>query len=569
MPFHPKLRRCVLLTLSLLSACGAADGTQITATLPPQTSLEVNGAAGAYLVGRVASAHGDHALAADMFERTLKDEPDNPEILQRAFMAGLMAGRSEAVAFARRLPANLPAELLLGNADVKDGKWAVAEARYSAMLRQGATQLLQPLLVAWTQQGSGRTDVALATLRPFVEGQRFRAAYALHAAMIADLGGKDAEAGRYYKIAQTEFGGTSLQLATALASWQVRQGRIPDAQATLNALVQQNGDIAIALPALYARTHTRPVRNARDGMAEAFLALAGALRGPETSDFALLMLRLALDLRPDLTPARILSADLLDTARQPQGAIALLAQVEATDPLESVARLRQTALLDRVGQTSAALALVDRLIIKFPLRPEPLALKGDILRGKKRFADAVGAYDKAVSLLKQPQRSDWVLFYERGIALERSLNWARAEADFVKALELSPDEPFVMNYLGYSWTEQGINLPRAKAMIERAAEKRPNDGAIIDSLGWVTMRMGDTKAAVRLLERAAELQSTDSTINMHLGDAYWAVGRKLEAQFQWRRALQQSPEPDDIPKLQAKLLESEVTLGNKQVIGAP
>jgi Flp pilus assembly protein TadD len=171
--------------------------------------------------------------------------------------------------------------------------------------------------------------------------------------------------------------------------------------------------------------------------------------------------------------------------------------------------------------------------------------------------------------VKQPQRSDWVLFYERGIALERSQRWERAEADFLKALELAPDESYVMNYLGYSWTEQGRNLQRAKAMIERAAEKRPNDGAIIDSLGWVVLRLGDVQGAVRLLERAAELQPSDATINLHLGDAYWASGRKLQAQFQWRRALQLNPEPDDVPKLQTKLRESEVALGNLPVAATP
>jgi Flp pilus assembly protein TadD len=189
-------------------------------------------------------------------------------------------------------------------------------------------------------------------------------------------------------------------------------------------------------------------------------------------------------------------------------------------------------------------------------------MRGDILRGQRKFEDAVAAYDKAISRVAHPVKANWPLFYERGIALERSQNWPRAEADFKHALELSPDEPYVLNYLGYSWTEQNKNLPRARQMIERAVEQRPNDGAVIDSLGWVVLRQGNVTEAVRLLQRASELQPADATVNFHLGDAYWAAGRKLEAQFQWRRSLNLSPEPDDVPRLEAKLRESEIVLGN-------
>jgi Flp pilus assembly protein TadD len=189
-------------------------------------------------------------------------------------------------------------------------------------------------------------------------------------------------------------------------------------------------------------------------------------------------------------------------------------------------------------------------------------MRGDILREQKRYPEAVTAYDMAVSKLAKPDRGNWPLFYERGIAHERAQDWPKAEADFLHALELSPDEPDVLNYLAYSWTERGTHLTRARKMLERAVEQRPNDGAILDSLGWLVLRQGDKPMALKILEHAVELDSTDATVNGHLGDAYWAAGRKLEAQFQWRRALTLAPEPEDVPKLKAKLLESEVALGN-------
>jgi Flp pilus assembly protein TadD len=139
------------------------------------------------------------------------------------------------------------------------------------------------------------------------------------------------------------------------------------------------------------------------------------------------------------------------------------------------------------------------------------------------------------------------------VAEERAHLWPKADADFHRALELSPDQPFVLNYLGYSYADMGHHLTEAREMIERASERRPNDGAIIDSLGWVMYRQGDSKSAVKTLERAVELEPEDSTINGHLGDAYWAAGRKVEAQYQWRRALTLNPPPDDAAKLEAKL----------------
>lgn len=570
MALRHKLRHTLLLTLSLLSACGAAEVQPFAAGAAEPSRVAITGAPGDYLAGRFAAAHGDDDFAAQLFNRALRRDPSNPDILQRGFLANLMAGRPEAVQLARRLPENLAADLLLGNAEVKDGRWNAAEQRYAAMVRQGVPQLLQPLLVAWVQHGGWNNTPALATLRPLVEGQRFRAAYALHAALIADLAGAgfEAEAARLYRIAQADRGG-GLQLARAIASWETRQGHTVEAQAALNALVEQNPEMALVLPRLYAGIAERPVRSAKDGIAEAYLALAGALRGADTNDFAMVLVRLALDLRPESSEARLLAAEILDSTKKPEAALAMLKPVPDDDPLGALVRMRQASLMERTGDVPGALEVTAALAARYPGRPEPFTLRGDILRGQKRFAEAVVAYDRAVALLKPVRRSDWVLFYERGIALDRSQNWELAEADFQKALELSPDEPFVLNYLGYSWTEQGRNLTRARAMLESALKKRPNDGAIVDSLGWVALRQGHTAEAVSLLERATELEPSDATINAHLGDAYWAAKSRLLAQFQWRRALSFSPDAEDIPKIQAKLRESEQLLGNPPVAANP
>jgi tetratricopeptide (TPR) repeat protein len=548
------LRRSILLALSLLSGCAAANVSSRAAGGPDgRAAGGYQGTSGEYLSGRFAATQNDMGYAADQFLKALAADPSNETLSQQAFIATLLVGRPEALRLARQQPNNPAAQLLLGDTAAANGNWDAAESRFASLPRQGLTQVLQPLVVAWAQQGAGNTDAALATLQPYVEGQRLRAIYALHAALIADLGNRPAQAAKLYSTARSEFGGTNLQLARMLASWQARQGHPTEAQDTIRALIDASPDLAIAAPALEARVGQREVKRATDGIAEAYLALAAALHAQDANDFAIVLLRLALDLRPDFTAARLLYADIGDGRKHPEAALRILAPVAADDPLIAVVRLRRAALTEQMGNTEDALSMLDQIGHDYPMRPEPLVMKGDILRGKRRFADAVTAYDAAIARVPTPKRGDWALFYDRAIALERAHMWPRAEADFQKALELSPDEPYVLNYLGYSWTEQGRNLTKARQMIERAVEQRPNDGSIVDSLGWLLLRQGDVSGAVQQLERAVELDPTDAAVNGHLGDAYWAAGRKLEAQFQWRRALTLNPEPDDAARIEAKL----------------
>jgi Flp pilus assembly protein TadD len=179
---------------------------------------------------------------------------------------------------------------------------------------------------------------------------------------------------------------------------------------------------------------------------------------------------------------------------------------------------------------------------------------GDILRTSERFEEAITAYDEAVARINELEQRHWALLYARGIALERAKLWQRAEDDLLQALKLQPGQPYVLNYLGYSWVEQGINLERARVMIEQAVKLKPRDGYIVDSLGWVLFRFGEFERAVRELERAVELRPQDSTINDHLGDAYWRTGLDNEARLQWRRALNLNPTPELADSLEAKLI---------------
>jgi tetratricopeptide (TPR) repeat protein len=541
-------RRSVLLALTLLSACAASEPSSDNATGPVSS-----GVIGNYLSGRYALAEGDSQTAANDLLKALAQSPDSQELMLQAFIASLDAGRPEAVKLARQLPDSQVAQLVLADVDIKAGRWQAAEQRFHALPRQGMTQLLQPLLVAWAQQGDGRTDTALSTLRPYVENPRFRTVFALHAAMIADLGDRKDEAARLYHTTETDMSAPNLRLGQILASWQARSGQSGEAQRILASLSAVAPDLSIAMPGLLAAVTKRPVPRASDGIAEAYFTFAALLQAQDANDFSLVMLRLALDLRPDFAAARLLAADILENEHHTQTALRMLAEVPATDPIISIVQLRRVALVDRLGRSDDAMRDLERMARDYPDSPLPDEQRGDFLRIKQRFPDAVAAYDKAITRISHPVATDWILYYDRGIAEERSHLWQKAEADFHHALELSPDQPFVLNYLGYSWADMGHHLAEARQMIQRAAERRPNDGAITDSLGWVLYRQGDAKGAVAALEHAVELEPEDSTINGHLGDAYFAAGRKIEAQYQWRRALTLNPTPDDASKLEAKL----------------
>lgn len=567
---HRASRRLAVLAAALVLAGGGAGGPSGAERGGGGTAAH-HGAFGAYLAGRFASSESDTAVAADNMLAALRADPEQPELIERAFIATLLDGRAEALRLARRVPELPFAAMLIAGADGLAGRWDRAEQRLRAMPRQGAAQVLQPLLLAWAQQGRGQTDAALGTLRPHMEAGRLRSLYALHAAMIADLAGRSRDAERFVRTALSDSSEPTLRLAQIAGSILARVGRQADAARLLDRLARNHDDLALAVsePERQRLLAARPVASAAEGMAEAQLALAGALRGQGAADFALLMSRLALRLRPGFAPALIMAADALADSQQPAAALDLLAEIPGSDPLAPVAALRRAALLDRLDRTDEAAEELNRLAAAFPDAPQPHARLGDILRMRNRYAEATAAYDRAIERLHSRGPRDWAIYYARGIARERSGNWPGAEADFKHALELSPEQPYVLNYLGYSWVEQGRNLAEARRMLERAVQLRPNDGNIADSLGWALFKLGDLNGAVHWLERAVELEPRNSVINDHLGDAYWAAERRHEAEFQWRRALALGPEPGEGPKIEAKLREGLPNIPAAQALAVP
>lgn len=561
------LRHSLAVGFVLLSSCAAGNPASLrfgqngstgatvhaSAARAASPASAATAASGAFLAGRLAGQHGDLDLAASAFLRALAADPGNPEIAQQGFLTCLLAGRPEVASLATKQADNPAAMLVLGNIDARAGRWDRAAERFSKLPRQGATQVLQPLLTAWAQHGGGHPDVALATLQPYLVADRSRGVFALHAALIADLSQRAPEARRLYAVARANYPTINLDLARELASFDARDGQPDAARQLLSQMAAQSPEVSLALPALQRDVAAPQVRNAADGMAEVYLALAATLRAQDSTEYAAILLRLALDMRPDFAAARLLSAEVQSQAGRTEAALALLGGVGATDPLGPLVDVRRANLLRTADRLDEALRVAAALAAKVPDRAEPYALQGTLLRAANRPADAALAYDQAVARIGTPTRDNWPLFYDRGIAHDQADQWQAAQADFEKALQLAPDQPEVLNYLAYAWTERGEDLPRARAMVQRAVARDPNDGAFVDSLGWVALRQGDITEAVKQLERASELMPEDATINGHLGDAYQAAGRLREAAFQWQRALTLKPEPKDAAHYQAGL----------------
>jgi len=379
----------------------------------------------------------------------------------------------------------------------------------------------------------------------------------LHLALIHDAAGRIDQADQTYKSAVGSVDSAPLRVTQAYASFLARNGRRQDAIGLWDKYLAASPDSSIAEIARQRLAEGKPPRRfvgkATDGMAELLLNLAGALQQENAALPALIYSRLADYLRPDDPDTLNLLAGLLESDDQFEAAVELYRRIPRDSDLSWSARRAAAANLAQLKKTDEAAKLFEEMAGERRERWDALLLLGNLYRSEKQYAKAVEAYDRAIARIKSLQERHWNLLYVRGIANERAKNWPRAEADFKKALELKPNEPYVLNYLAYTWVDRGENLDEAKRMLDEAVRQKPDDGAIVDSVGWAYYRLGQLEKSLEFLEKAIELAPEDPSINEHLGDVYWRVGRRAEARFQWRRSLSLNPEPDDVPKLKDKI----------------
>ena len=543
-----------------LTATGALGATPdpATAGLPIAKTQ-----AGNYLAALVASADRDAGSAAVYYSQSLKFDPLNAEIMGRAFAASLAAGEIDKAAaladkFVLRDPHNGLARLALAVRAFSQGQYGQARAQLAAGAANGrAKDLVSIMLTAWAYAGSKDERHALDALDQI--GEKALGVFKdYHAGLIADALGDSKEAEARLKSAYMADQGT-LRIVDAYARVLARHGDAEGAKKVYEAFAKTTPNhpmIEAALADLKAGKPLQPIaRDAREGAAEALYGIGGAGRGEGDELAPLVYLRLALYLRPDHDLAAATIADLFEQYKQPEQEIAAYKLVPASSPMRESADIQAAIALDGLGRNDEATGLIRKLVDSKPNDLDAVMALADLQRSSKAYEAAIKSYDRALELVGPPTKANWALFYFRGICHERAKQWPLAEADFQKALELYPDQPLVLNYLGYSWIDQGTHYDEAFKMLQKAVDLKPDDGYIVDSLGWAHFKLGHYDQALDYMEKAVALKAADSTINDHLGDVYWRLGRKIEAHFQWNHARDMKPEPEDLPAILKKIAD--------------
>jgi tetratricopeptide (TPR) repeat protein len=551
---HTKTWRTAALGIAaaVLAACG---------TVPAQTGDSGRTAAGNYLSANLAANESNLNAAADFYADALREDPNNTDLLTRAFLYAATVGDTEkAIGLAHRLiaqqPDNRAALLVLAIDEMGKGDYDAVLNNLKKSGQGPFTSLTDNILEAWALEGQGKADAALKTLAGLESQSGAQGLYAFHKALLLDHQGHTKEAAAAYKDALSIMG-TSPRLIDAYGRFLEILGENAAAKELYAKLLKANPGHPVAVSALAriaAGGKPKPlVETPVQGAAEGLFGIASSLNEERSADVAMLYLNLALYLRPDFDLARVLLADHYETQGKFETAITLYGKIAPDSPYYNIVQVQRQIDDARLGHTDKAIAELKKMAQQRPDNVDVWTAVGDLQRTAEKYSEAASSYDKAIAAADKAGEPRWGLYYARGMSEERSKNWPAAERDLREALKLSPDQPDVLNYLGYSWVDQGANLTEAVSLLEKARSLRPTDGYIVDSVGWAYYRLERYKDAATALEQAVQLAPSDATINDHLGDAYWKAGRRDDARFQWQHALNLDPSAERKPIIERKI----------------
>jgi tetratricopeptide (TPR) repeat protein len=373
---------------------------------------------------------------------------------------------------------------------------------------------------------------------------------AFHRALILEYSGRVDAADEAYRdaMATPEIGARG---ADAFGRFLRRSGRTEEAEALYLRLAERAPQTPVArvgLSEIEAGHVPAPlISSPAEGAAEGLFSLASSLTGESNSDIAVLYFNIAIYLRPDFELARAFLGDRYERIDKYSKAIEVYSQISSESPYYPMLEVQTAVNLGRIGRPDAAIAKMQALTRSNPTDTDAWTALGDLWRGIGEFEKAIPAYDRSITQLSEGDDRLVELYFARGICHQSLDNWEEAEDDFQRSLAIDPERADVLNYLGYSWVDQGVNLAQALIMLEKARSLRPLDGYIADSVGWAYYKLGRYGEAAELLEQAVQLAPG------HLGDAYWMIGRKLDARFEWTHALNLDPEPEVRPIIERKL----------------
>lgn len=519
---------------------------------------------GNYLIGRHAENQGDMVTAISSLNDVLQKNKDDPELLYRLFLLNLSSGNFEEV---RRLAESLSEReqgndlvgIFFGLSKFIAGDNDLALKAFASLHNSPAKDWIAPIVSAWILWDDGQHDEAMARLEKLGKDVSRTGIGHFHGAIMADLLGDTERAEEHYRLAIETVDVVLLRFVEGYGNFLERQKRKEDARRLYQEYAQMEGfgqDLS-ERRRLAMQKSEKPsplIRNGLEGSAELFHGVYSFLAQGRNDGTAIVWLRFALFLRPDFFGARLLLAEQYRQLGFQRTALENYRTIPIDSPHYVNSGIQISRVLERMEETNEAQKLLIRLREEVPDSKNIALRVAEYYRIHEHYEEAIKAYSSLIDALEMPLREDWSLFFGRAVAYERSGKWPQAEADLQVAIELSDEHPLVLNYLGYSWVEQGERLNLALGMLKKATRARPRNGYIVDSLGWAYYKLGAFDKANLYLERAVQLEPDDPVINNHLGDSLWRVGRKLEARFQWRRALLLEPEEKEIAVIEEKLL---------------
>lgn len=556
---------------TILVAAGVAAGlTWSDAALADGATKDVptGSFSGAFLAARAAELDNDLDSAIVFYRRALAFDPGNKDLQQSLLLALISNGDfTESLPYAEKLKEEPEVErfsrLALAVDSFRKDKFENAQKWLELVLESDLDRLITGTMRSWAQVGEDDVDAALENLDEMDGPDWYGLFVDYHRALILAEAGRDDEAADVFEsvvgnlAAGSGAPDTYMRATEAYASWLASKGEKDKALDVIERSEQLVRG-RLTTQALRARIESGKaveplVRSPADGASEILLNLATALNRGGGESFVRLYLNYALALRPQNDAILAQLGSVAEQQGQSEEAIAFYKQISESSPMKRIAELQIGLNLADLDRQDEAIQHLRKALAHDRDDMRAYLALGGVYASQKDFESAAKLYDEAVEHIEEPTRDDWNVFYQRGIAYERLKKWSKAEPNFKKALELYPDQPQVLNYLGYSWVDMGMHLEKGLELIKKAVDLRPSDGYIVDSLGWAYYRLGQYDKAVEELERAVSLKPGDPVLNDHLGDAYWRVGRRLEATFQWAQARDLKPEPENLAEIEKKL----------------
>jgi len=522
----------------------------------------ISDASGPYLAAQSAMRANDFGFATQYQSRVLTIDRDNAAATRDLLFSYVALGRLQdaipvANLYSERGADDFVTNLIVLLGQIEDEDFAGLSKTLENEGNFSLNPFIREVLTAWTEHGLGNVQEAQRIIDDILGRPGFETFAAFHRAMMHLADGKNADALQGLGGFENTSGiltNRALLIKTALLQ---QMGQSDHARAFFNANFSVNSSPESAA-ILRNLDNNEPIvsglpRTVSQAMSEIFFTLALFIQEQVDPSATLVYARIAEALNPQSAEVKLFVAGVLEELDQYKLALNVYEKVGAEDPKYYTTQISKARAMRRSQRVDDGIDVLNDLAAAYPDVPVAHATLGDFLSRQDRYDEALTAYNAAISMYEAQNNVRWQLYYARGIIHERLKIWPNADQDFRSALALNPDQASVLNYLGYSLIERGEKLDEAMEMITKAVEIEPNSGYIVDSLGWGKFRLGQYEEAVPDLERAAELMATDPIVNDHLGDAYWAVGRKNEARFQWRRALSFNPEEVEETRIKRKL----------------